>query len=144
MNYIDLNVDKQFKYAVHFADVHIYNDDTSLESRLEEYKRVFNTLTTDIKQKKLKRKYTLICIAGDVFNDARKDKGKTSANAVTLFKNLINLLTKLGTVVIIPGNHDNNITFQEKHDNSITDTLTSILNGMRGLNRDIFYLNQIH
>ena len=140
MTYIDLNLEKTFKYAIHIADIHIYNDDTSLDSRIDEYKLVFHNLILDIKNRKLKKKHTLIVIAGDIFNDARKDKGKTSANAVILFKNLISKLCKLGIVVIIPGNHDNNITYQDKHDHSIIDTLSSLLNSIVGLDKTIYYL----
>ena len=144
MSIIHLSLEKKtYEYVVHIADLHIHSDDTSLYPRTNEYRSVFNTLVSNISNNdSLTKNNTIITIAGDIFNDARKDRGKTSANGVFLFKELLQKLSNLGTIVIIPGNHDNNITFQHKDDDSIIDTLSSILNGMDGLNKTIFYLDK--
>ena len=144
MSIIHLSLEKKtYEYVVHIADLHIHSDDTSLYPRTNEYRSVFNTLVSNISNNdSLTKNNTIITIAGDIFNDARKDRGKTSANGVFLFKELLQKLSNLGTIVIIPGNHDNNITFQHKDDDSIIDTLSSILNGIDGLNKTIFYLDK--
>jgi len=143
MSIVNLSLEEKYDYVVHIADLHIHSDDTSLYPRTNEYRSVFNRLVSNISNNNsLTKNNTIITIAGDIFNDARKDRGKTSANGVFLFKELLHKLSKLGTIVIIPGNHDNNITFQHKDDDSIIDTLSSILNGMDGLNKTIFYLDK--
>ena len=138
-NIIDYDVKNKYDHCIHLADIHIRNEDGNIDSRFDEYEIVFNNLMIDIKKKNIKKNNTLIVIAGDIFHDARKEKGRTTANAVLLFKNLIQLLLKCGTVVIIPGNHDNNITFQSQSDNMI-DTLSSIFQDIKWLNKNIFYL----
>ena len=143
MNIIDYKLLQKFEYVIHIADIHIYNDDTSLHSRKNEYVSVFSNLILDLKNNKnIKKNNTITMIAGDIFNDPYKDKGKTTPNAVRLFKNLIYKLSKLTVVVIIPGNHDNNIKFQNNEDYSIIDTLSSVLDGMTGIDKNIFYLKK--
>ena len=133
---IDLNHSKKFKYIVHLADIHIPNN----INRHSEYSEVFKKLYVDIKIKsKLKRKNTCIVIAGDIFHDARKE-GKLSPNAIVMFKQFIQNLKKLGTIVIIPGNHDNNITYQNSNINTKKDAISCVLTDIKGLNINIFYL----
>lgn len=136
---IDYKLNIIYKYIIHIADIHIRNEDGNINSRFDEYQTVFNNLLNNIKQKEIHCEELLIAIAGDIFHDARKEKGRTTANAVLLFKNLIEELSKYGTIVIIPGNHDNNITFQNNVIN-MTDTLSSIFKGIKGLDKNIFYL----
>ena len=80
-------------------------------------------------------------VAGDIFHDGRKD-GKLSPNAILLFKQFVKHLQGLGTVVIIAGNHDNNITYQSSHAAVKRDTLSCVLADVTGLNTSIFYLHQ--
>ena len=82
---------------------------------------------------------TCIVIAGDIFHDARRE-GKLSPNALLLFTDFITNLNAFGTIVIIPGNHDNNITFQNSDDTTKVDSLTGVLDKFRGINKTIFYL----
>ena len=137
----DYKLDRNTEYIIHLADIHIRNEDGSLNSRKDEYEEVFKNLIIDIKNNnKTKKNNTIIFMAGDIFHHARQEKGRTTATAVVLFKNLLSKLSKLGIVVIIPGNHDNNITYQSKEDNTITDTLTGVLDGMKEIDSSIFYL----
>ena len=137
----DYKLDLEIEFAIHLADLHIYNEDGGIISRQDEYEQVFKNLIIDIKNnKKIKKNNTIIYIAGDIFDAARREKGRTTSTAVTLFKNLISKLSKLGVVVIIPGNHDNNITYKSKEDHTITDTLTGVLEGINGMDSNICYL----
>jgi DNA repair exonuclease SbcCD ATPase subunit len=87
----------------------------------------------------LNKKNTCIVIAGDIFHDARRE-GKLSPNAMLLFTDFIENLNAFGTVVIIPGNHDNNITYQNSEDTTKVDSLTSVLDKIKGKNKTIFYV----
>ena len=132
----NFNINKKYNYIIHLADIHIRNN---LETHLE-YESIFNNLIANVKTKpKLNKKNTCVIISGDIFNDARKDQ-KLSPNAIQLFKLLIKLLKHLGTLIIIPGNHDNNITFQYKSINEKIDALSSVMNSIKGINKHIFYL----
>ena len=130
----DLNVKNTFNYIVHLADIHIHNS----IKRLQEYEFIFNNLYMDIYSKqKLNKKNTCIIIAGDIFHDASKE-GKLTPNAIQMFKQFIKKINNLGTIVIIPGNHDNNITYQYNTSSDKIDTLTSIL--YNNILENTFYL----
>ena len=65
-----------------------------------------------------------------------------SPNAIAMFKDYITILRELGTLVIVPGNHDNNVTFQSDFDKIKIDSLESILSDNIGLNKDLFYISK--
>lgn len=126
-----------FTHIIHLADIHIRND----VSRKEEYVIVMDNLYKRISEcGHLTPEQTMIVICGDLLHDARKDKGKILSNAIDVSKRLFKNLEKYGTVVIIPGNHDNNITYQHKLDYTITDALSSIIQGDSNLGKSVFYL----
>ena len=127
----DYGLSTNFDNIVHLADIHIENK----TDRKDEYVDVFNNLLIDIRNKSINIKNTLIAIAGDIFDNGRKDQ-QTSPNAHSLFNMLVTSLSQLGTVVIIPGNHDNNITYQSQNDSTKIDILTPHLEKMK----NIFYL----
>ena len=133
----DLKIEKNYEHIVHIADLHIPNK----IDRKDEYENVFRNLIVNIKKDdSLSKNTTVIIIAGDIFDKARAD-GMLSPNAITLFKeNLVERLKKLGTLIIIPGNHDNNITYQNEYDNSKIDSLNSVLKSNNGENKNVFYL----
>ena len=85
------------KTIYHISDIHIRNHD-----RHEEYRKVFKNLRNEIK-KDLNEK--IIVITGDVFHE----KCNLSPESIILFKEFISRLNKLGTIIIIDGNHDVNI-----------------------------------
>lgn len=131
----DFENNSNFKYIVHLADIHIPNS----TYRKNEFEQVFDNLLNTIRNNKNKRSNTLIVIAGDIFDKARHEQ-KLSPNAIALFKYLISGLVRLGKIVIIPGNHDNNITYQSKGDETKIDALTSVLTENKNLDKNIFYL----
>ena len=136
MEITDYKHTANFENIVHLADIHIENK----TDRKLEYEEVFNHLFINIRNNKSTNKNnTLIAIAGDIFDKGREDQ-KISPNASSLFNMLIKNLSKLCTVVIIPGNHDNNITYQSKSDSTKIDILTPHLEEMKNINKNIFYL----
>ena len=135
----DFKIDINFDYIIHIADIHIPNK----TDRKEEYEQIFENLKIElVKDKSIKKKNIAIVIAGDIFDKARAD-GMLSPNAISLFKNnLINNLRDFGPIIIIPGNHDNNITYQSDYDNTKIDSLKSIINNIKGENKEIFYISE--
>lgn len=132
------NLESQFKQIIHLADIHIRNK----SDRDDEYRSVFENLNLKIRSdNQLKKNEILIIICGDIFHDARKDR-KLSPNAIQMFKNLISKLKKIGTLIIIPGNHDNNVTYQSDNDNTIIDALESVLSDFEDNKNDVFYLRK--
>lgn len=128
---------RTYSHIIHLADIHIRND----VSRKEEYAIVMDNLYRRISEcEYLTPDRTMIVICGDLLHDARKDKGKILSNAIDVSKRLFKNLEKYGTLVIIPGNHDNNITYQHKLDYTITDALSSIIQDNSNLGKSVFYL----
>ena len=139
LNIKNLNVKNNFKYIVHIADIHIPNnfDKELLE---DEYNKVLNNLDIDIKMRsELKKNNTCIIIAGDIFDMDHGLGNKLHPNAILMFKNFIKKINKRGTLVLISGNHDNNITHQHK-DGKIIDILSSVINDTNNVGKNIFYL----
>jgi exonuclease SbcC len=85
------------KTIYHISDIHIRNQD-----RHEEYRQVFKNLRNEIKKETNEK---IIVITGDVFHE----KCNLSPESIILFKEFISRLNKLGTIIIIDGNHDVNI-----------------------------------
>uniref|UniRef100_A0A6C0B4T3 Calcineurin-like phosphoesterase domain-containing protein n=1 Tax=viral metagenome TaxID=1070528 RepID=A0A6C0B4T3_9ZZZZ len=141
-NYVKLRIsDNSIKSIFHLADLHIPNDNGEFDSRIPEYRRVFNTCLEDFTRdaKGFLPPDIIIFIGGDIFDAAKKDNGCVSANAQDLFKNFIKRLQKIGTVIIIPGNHDNNITYKSTNTKT-KDVISSILSDINGENETLFYL----
>ena len=128
-------VDKKFKNIIHLADIHIRNK----KDRDEEYQLVFNNLYERIRLFNMDSKNLIIAIAGDILDMDHGKGSKITPTAIKLTKNFIYKLSKLGIVVMIAGNHDNNIKYQYKDNKNATDVLSSILTNIRGLNKNIFY-----
>jgi len=133
--------DNKIKSIFHIADLHIPNDNGEADSRIPEYREVFNRCVVDFISKVGGRPSSdiLIFIAGDIFDAAKKEKGRVSANAIDLFKSFLKDIQEIGTVVIIAGNHDNNITWKSS-DTSTIDVISSILSDINELGNSIFYL----
>ena len=85
------------QFIYHISDIHIRNQD-----RHEEYRQVFKNLRNEIKKDTNEK---IIVITGDIFHE----KCNLSPESIILFKEFITRLNKLGTIIIIDGNHDVNI-----------------------------------
>ena len=92
------------QYIFHLSDLHIRNGD-KIQSRYDEYKLVFDNTIISIKDKidELHMKFSdyLIIITGDVFHN----KSIIGAHGLLLYRTFIQELTKLGRVIVFPGNH---------------------------------------
>ena len=124
-------------FIVHIADIHIRNN----YDREDEYNLVFEQLYTKVKHIPNANKHnTAIVICGDVTHDARYDKGKISANVIAMLNKFFKNLALLGYVIVIPGNHDNNITHQERTLDTTVDILSSVLENHIDFNTSVFYV----
>ena len=112
------------KFIYHISDIHIRN-----QERHEEYRHVFNNLRNEIKKDSNEK---IIVITGDVFHE----KCNLSPESIILFKEFISRLNKLGTIIIIDGNHDVNINNDKRK--------SGICASLKRLNTSgtIHYLNQ--
>lgn len=133
--------DNRIQSIFHIADLHIPNDNGEIDSRIPEYTGAFNNCIDNFKgvARGCRPSDILIFIAGDIFHQAKKDKGCISAAALHVFKSFLKRLQNIGTVVIISGNHDNNITYKS-NGTKTPDVISSILKDINGLGESIFYL----
>jgi len=92
------------QYIFHLSDLHIRNGD-KIQSRYDEYKLVFDNTIISIKNKidELHMKFNeyLIIITGDIFHN----KNVIGSHGLLLYRTFIQELTKLGRVIVFPGNH---------------------------------------
>ena len=92
------------KYIFHLSDLHIRHGD-KLQSRYEEYKLVFDNTIISIKNKIDELALTfnehLIIITGDIYHN----KNVIGSYGLLLYRTFIQELTKLGRVIVFPGNH---------------------------------------
>lgn len=110
------------KKIVHLADIHIRKS----TARHQEYRLVFNSLVTQLKEEKPDR----IVIVGDLFHDYIKLEGEL----LILSSEFLNNLVSIAPVVITRGNHD--IARNAPHR---TDTIEALVTTMR--NPRITYYN---
>ena len=91
-------------YIFHLSDLHIRNGDKQ-QSRYDEYKFVFDNTIISIKNKidelQIQFNNYLIIITGDVFHH----KHSIGNFGLLLYRTFIEQLTKIGKVIIFPGNH---------------------------------------
>ena len=127
----------KLKYIIHIADIHIRNN----YARDDEYRKVFNKFYEQISNiADSTKNNTAIVICGDLTHDARYDKGKISANVIVLLNEFLKNLSRFGYVIVIPGNHDNNITHQERSLDTTIDVLSSVLENHTEYNNSVFYI----
>jgi len=92
------------QYIFHLSDLHIRNGD-KIQSRYDEYKSVFDNTIISIKNKidELHMKFNeyLIIITGDIFHN----KSVIGSHGLLLYRTFIQELTRLGRVIVFPGNH---------------------------------------
>jgi DNA repair exonuclease SbcCD ATPase subunit len=122
------------KYIYHLADIHIRPAE-----RIQEYTEVFNTLYKSVEEiGKDHYEESVVIIAGDIF-DA---KSILKSESLYLFDKLMELLN-LMNVIIIAGNHDGNMTNQEKQDSlSYVAYVHQRLYRNKGVKNQLYYLNK--
>ena len=114
---------KTIKYAYHISDIHI-----RLQSRHQEYHKIFESLFSflknEVSDKKLgenKSSSAVIVITGDILHS----KCELTPEAVEITRLLFTKLAKIIPVIAICGNHDINI-----HNDKRLDAITPIANGV--------------
>ena len=161
MNLIDVNTklakhkDVTFNSIYHLADIHIHNDKRHEDyenifnnphvfyhygceyqlndKRHEDYENIFNKVYELIEKDNNDKSTSLVYIAGDIFHYSRK----LSPDCINLAINFLSKLSDLvAALVIIAGNHDNNI--RNKIDGNI-DSITSIITQFNS-NDKVIYL----
>jgi exonuclease SbcC len=103
---------KQIKYIIHLADIHIRKNE-----REHEYRYVFNKLFEKLRELNINNDNCLIYVGGDIVHD----KSMLTPFSVTLLKDFFIGLTNIATTVCIIGNHDVNLS-----ENSL-DSITPII-----------------
>lgn len=111
MNFEILKSTGIIKYVYHISDIHI-----RIDSRHNEFKEVFERLYDFIKND-IKGK-SIIVVTGDVLHS----KTDLSPEAITIVISLFDNLSKIAPTIIIPGNHDCNLS----NPNSL-DSLTPLM-----------------
>jgi DNA repair exonuclease SbcCD nuclease subunit len=110
----------------HLADLHI-----RLSHRHEEYREVFQRLYSSLRESKV----DLTVIAGDLLHS----KTTLSPEAVELLAEFLKNLSNIAPVVIIPGNHDLNLTNSDRLDS--LSPIIKLLNSS-SLENSITYYNK--
>lgn len=112
-----------FTHILQLGDVHI-----RLTKRHEEYREVFAKLFEEVKNSP---PATLVVVVGDVVHN----KTDLSPECVQLVKELLFTLAELRPTILIPGNHDTNLTNRSR-----LDSLTPIVNAINHSN--LYYLKE--
>lgn len=116
---------KKIKYIVHMADIHIHKRDREIE-----YRKVFETLYNDLREKKLNNNNSVIVICGDIIHD-HIDLHPIS---VALVKDFFVNLCEITSVIVIGGNHD------ESKTNETHNSLFSIIGNHLKTKHNLFML----
>lgn len=111
---------ERLRKIYHIADIHIRN-----YKRHEEYRRVFENLYSYLRQNM--DGSSLICILGDVVHSKTDVTPELFHEVHSFLKNL----SDIGPVLLIPGNHDANLS-----NSSRMDALTPIVEALEGCNID--------
>src|SRR5579872_1671903 len=131
-NFIKLyeDPDIEIAYVFHLSDIHIRNT-----YRHEEYKEVFEKVYKKIKNKINKsnsKDQTLIVLTGDIMHA----KTELSPEAINLAYHFFKNLSDIAPVILIPGNHDCNLSNKNR-----LDALTPIVDDIGQLS-NLFYLKK--
>jgi len=98
---------KEIKQIFHLSDIHIRNT-----RRHREYKEVFARTFDKIKNLMIDAESSLIVVTGDIVHA----KTELSPEAVSLTYHFFKGLSEITTVILIPGNHDCNLSNRDRMD----------------------------
>jgi len=127
INFIQIkNTKTEIKYVYHLSDIHIRNI-----QRHNEYREVFSRTYTKIQSLIGNNKdKSLIVLTGDIVHT----KTELSPEAVSLTHHFFKNLSEIAPVILIPGNHDCNLSNRNR-----MDALTPIVDDIGNFD-DLFYL----
>lgn len=118
----------EIKYVYHISDIHIRNT-----QRHKEYQAVFDRLCEKIRLLVgSNNKSSLIVLTGDIMHT----KTKLSPEAFQMAHQLFNSLQQIASVILIPGNHDCNLSNKER-----LDALSPIVDDL-GKMDNLYYLKK--
>jgi DNA repair exonuclease SbcCD nuclease subunit len=122
MKIVNLNTDiKQFIGIFHIADIHI-----RLTKRHDEYKKVFDTLISDVLKSP---ENTCVVIAGDLFHS----KSELSPECVQLATTFLKDLADIRPTILFAGNHDATLSNKNR-----MDSLSPIVSALN--HKNLYYL----
>lgn len=98
----------EIRYVYHISDIHIHNYHRHAEYR-EVFNRTYQTLKTQIGSKKSS---SLIVLTGDIVH-AKTD---LKPDAYSITQDFFQELSDIATVILIPGNHDLNVSNKDRMD----------------------------
>lgn len=129
-NFIKLVDDTKtmIRYVYHLSDIHIRNTQRHVEYR-EVFERTYKKLRSVIGSNK---KISLIVITGDIMHT----KTELSPEAINLASQLFKKLSEIASVIVIPGNHDCNLSNKNR-----LDALSPIVEDINSFD-NFFYLKK--
>ena len=109
VNFTKLAYDKSIiiKRAFHISDIHIRNT-----TRHDEYRRVFRKLYSIIRKNITEPNESIIVVTGDVVHA----KTQMVPELIEITQDLFINLAKIAPVILIPGNHDCNLSNRDRMD----------------------------
>jgi len=118
----------EIRYVYHISDIHIRNT-----QRHNEYKEVFEKTYQKLKsQIGQNKKTSIIVLTGDIMHT----KTELSPEAIYIAHHFFKELNEIATVILIPGNHDCNLSNKSR-----LDALTPIVEDIGKLD-NLFYLKK--
>ena len=122
------NSKTEMKYVYHISDVHIRNIQRHIEYK-EVFEKTYRKLRTEIGDN---NKISLIVLTGDIMHS----KTELSPEAINLAYHFFKNLSEIATVILIPGNHDCNLSNKDR-----LDALSPIVDDI-GKFDNLFYLKK--
>lgn len=117
----------EIKYIYHISDIHIKNT-----SRHDEYREVFERVYQTIRDRVKNKKSSIVVLTGDIMHTKTELSPEAVSIAAKLFKNLSEIIP----VILIPGNHDMNLSNKNR-----MDALTPIVEDVGNLS-NFYYLKK--
>jgi DNA repair exonuclease SbcCD ATPase subunit/predicted phosphodiesterase len=118
----------EVRYVYHISDIHIRNTQRHIEYK-EVFERTYQKLKNQIGSNK---KISLIVLTGDIMHT----KTEMSPESFSIAQDFFKALNEIAPVVLIPGNHDCNLSNKDR-----MDALSPIVAGNVKFD-DLFYLKQ--
>ena len=117
----------EIRYVYHLSDIHIRNND----QRYAEYKDVFEKTYAKIESEiGSNQRISLIVLTGDILHA----KTELSPESISLTYHFLKKLSQIVPVILIPGNHDCNLSNRHR-----LDALSPIVNDVGNL-QNLYYL----
>jgi DNA repair exonuclease SbcCD ATPase subunit len=108
---IDFEVDTEIRYIYHISDIHIRINQRHLEYK-KVFEKVYKLIDNDIKNGIIKKTNAIIVLTGDILHS----KTELSPECVSLTSELFKNLSSRLPVILIPGNHDCNLSNKQRMD----------------------------